>query len=250
MLKRNFNIIILYILLLAGGLWNQLGLFTTLMPKLSSSFIISISIFSIFLVYKTFKFQNKKLNLIIYLFVFITSIYIEYIGVSTSLLFGHYKYQSTIQPQINNIPIAIGFAWISTMLSSLGILIFIYNKLKNLFSNNYLSTLINTKFNNKSKFIKFIFLLILAILNGILMTLFDYIMELAAIKLNYWNWFDLNIPIYNYFCWFIFGTFFTFIFISNININELFFKNEIERINPQLHHIYFSQCLYFLMVIM
>lgn len=249
MIKHNFNTIILYILLFAGGLWNQLGLFTIVMPKLSSSFIISISIFSIFLAFKTFKYQNKKLSYITFLFVFITSIFIEYIGVRTSFLFGHYKYLSTIQPQINNVPIAIGFAWISTMLSSIGILIFIFNKLNKFLKVNTFFIMIYTKLNSKSTFTKFIFKFIFAILNGLLMTFFDYIMEPAAIKLNYWNWFDINIPFYNYFCWFIFGTFFTLIFIININLNELFIENVIDRKNSQLHHIYISQCLYFVMVI-
>ena len=112
MIKREFPIILLYILLFAGGIWVQLGFFQELLPKLSSFFIISISIFSIYLLTLINNIKNKYIYFFSLLFIFISSVYIEYIGVTTSLLFGKYSYTLTIQPQIKKVPIAIGFAWI------------------------------------------------------------------------------------------------------------------------------------------
>jgi putative membrane protein len=36
-----------------------------------------------------------------------------------------------------------------------------------------------------------------------LMTLLDVAIEPVAIRLNYWNWFENEVPFYNYCCWFV-----------------------------------------------
>ena len=80
------------------------------------------------------------------------------------------------------------------------------------------------------------------------MTFFDIIMEPAAVELNYWLWQDSIIPFYNYFCWFLFGSIFSFILLLNFKLD---FKDNIcqnENLS-NLKHIYLSQILYFIIVL-
>jgi len=51
------------------------------------------------------------------------------------------------------------------------------------------------------------------IINGaVLATLFDYIMEPAAVKLGFWTWNNGNVPMMNYFTWFLISIVIMFIF--------------------------------------
>lgn len=247
MIKREFPIILLYILLFAGGIWVQLGFFQELLPKLSSFFIISISIFSIYLLTLINNIKNKYIYFFSLLFIFITSVYIEYIGVTTSLLFGKYSYTLTIQPQIKKVPIAIGFAWISTIIASFGILNLILRN-QTFLNFKIIKSVVNIIPNNQYLNNYYFKLATLSILNGILMTFFDIIMEPAAVELNYWLWQDSIIPFYNYFCWFLFGSIFSFILLLNFKLD---FKDNIcqnENLS-NLKHIYLSQILYFIIVL-
>lgn len=152
--------------------------------------------------------QNISLKHYIFIgFVFISSILAEYVGVSSGILFGDYSYNVNFEPSVFGVPLAIGFAWISTFFGA------------NQFSN---------KFKN---------ILVYSLLVGTIMTLFDYLMEPAAINLNYWVWDSVNVPLKNYLTWF--GLSFIFAFISKV------FKLEFKSKN--LTHLMYAQALYFIM---
>lgn len=138
---------------------------------------------------------------------------IELIGVKTGIVFGTYKYGTVLQPQIFNTPIPIGFAWVSTLLASYGLALIILK-------------------NHKNHFIILLFV-------AFLMTLFDFLMEPAAIKLGYWQWNSGMVPLQNYISWFVFGFIFA-VFFSNL-------KLDLRKVKL-LKHIYFSQILYFIIV--
>jgi putative membrane protein len=72
------------------------------------------------------------------------------------------------------------------------------------------------------------------------MTLFDFFMEKAAVKLNYWTWESGTIPIQNYIAWFVLG----FVF-SILGLKLGLFKT---KITSKAVHLYIAQLIYFLMV--
>jgi putative membrane protein len=194
-----------YFFLITGGIWHITNLIPEIMNFLSAFMIMAISLISIIIYSK-----NKLNNYLILLLIFIVSFLAEYIGVKTGILFGEYNYSDVLLLQINNVPIAIGFAWISTLLTSFAIS-------QKLNANKY----------------------ILSIINAGLMTGLDFFLEPAAIKLNYWQWDTVSVPLFNYFTWFILSFIFSFISLKYIDRKE--------KIN-ELAHLYIAQIIYFILI--
>lgn len=119
------------------------------------------------------------------LIIFIGGFAVEYVGVHTGLLFGNYNYGASLGPKIEGIPIIIGINWYCIVLASASVV-------------HSLKTNI----------------IIQAILAGALSTALDYIIEPVAIKLDFWQWHDGIIPIWNYICWFGFASLFAFIYLK------------------------------------
>jgi len=117
--------------------------------------------------------KAKPLSFLVFLSIaFVIGIGVELIGVHTSYLFGSYYYGNSLGWKWYGVPLIIGLNWgILTVTSAAIIHRFQFNKH------------------------------IEAILSAILMVLFDYILEPVAIKLDYWNWTDGHIPVYNFICW-------------------------------------------------
>jgi putative membrane protein len=206
LIKENFQIILIYILLVAGGIWNYLGFFKELMPILSGPFLISIAIYSI---YKSYNRLNLK-SFIYLLCLFIVTFSIEYYGVKTGLIFGQYQYEPTLIPQLNGVPIAIGFAWILMVVTS--------------------NSIVNTIFPSSNTLLKALFI-------ALFMVIFDMIMEPAATNLLYWTWQNGIIPIQNFIAWFVIA-----FLISFISLKFSFLPKEK---NLALVHLYFAQIVYF-----
>lgn len=195
-----------YFFLITGGIWHITNLIPNIMNFLSAFMIIFIAIISMIIYAK-----NILKNYLILLFIFISSFIAEYFGVKTGILFGSYTYSDVLLLQINNVPVAIGFAWISTLLTSLSIT-------KRIKGNN---------------------IILVSIINASLMTAFDFFLEPAAIKLNYWQWTYVAVPIFNYVTWFVLSFIFSFITIRFIDKNENL---------SELTHLYFAQIIYFMMI--
>jgi putative membrane protein len=158
----------------------------------------------------------KKRSIIFYGWIaaiFIISIIIEIIGVETGAVFGVYQYGDVLTPFIGSVPMAIGFAWINILLPSLVMAKFLIHS--------------TTK---KSSYL-------IAILTGIFMVFFDFIMEPSAIVLGYWNWAGDSIPIQNYVVWFVLGTIFAF---TGVRLKILQIGTPLTLI-----HAYIAQLLYF-----
>jgi bisanhydrobacterioruberin hydratase len=120
-----------------------------------------------------------------FLIIFIGGFVVEYLGVHTGLLFGNYNYGAALGPKYEEIPLVIGVNWFCIVLASSALLYSI-------------------KFN----------LVLKAILAGALCTLMDFLIEPVAIKLDFWDWENGIIPIWNYICWFGFSSLFAFIYLS------------------------------------
>ena len=216
----------LYLVMVSGGVIQYLGIFQKEMGVLATFVIGAISIF-IYLEYYWYAgslglTRSKKRNQIkrfsIWLgLVFVISVVVENIGVLTGNIFGQYTYGPVLNPFIGHVPLAIGFAWINTLAPSMMISKFFIKRSDKLF--DWLS----------------------AVLVGILMVIFDIVLENAAIELTYWHWQNKSIPLQNYIAWFILG----FVFA------RIGFYLKIHRFNfPEIYqHIYLAQLGYFLLVI-
>lgn len=215
-LTDNKKEVVLYFLLFFGGLWHILGLFSTIMDATAQLMIILISIVTYTEYFTNSKVDKKKL-LSFSLIIILASFLLEMIGHDTGYIFGEYKYQQVLNLKIGGVPIAIGFAWLSTILASFALL-----------QRTKLYELISHK------------PILKAISIGIFMTVFDMFMEPAAVKLNYWTW-DIGIvPLQNYFAWFVFGSLFAYLGVKMKIFSYLAPRFAI--------HVYFAQLLYFIMV--
>lgn len=209
----------LYFFLFAGGLWHVLGVFQTLMRILATPLLIALSIIVFFVTLRILKDQKIKLLFLFWAtLVIIGSIAIEWLGVKTGKIFGHYIYGEALKPILLDVPIAIGFAWLCMLLTSTGVVQRILPK----FSNYHI--------------------LIQVISISLLMVLFDIVMEPAAVKLSYWTWLGGSIPVQNFIAWFVISLIFAL-----IGVRFSLFKEKLPAI---VFHAYFAQLIYFGIVIL
>ncbi len=206
----------LYFFFGAGGLWQLLGMFQALMKDMASLVLVILSVW-IAIEYCLCLDKAARTRFLLWaLFVLAGSIGIEWAGVETGQLFGPYTYGETLRPFIGPVPLAIGFAWLVTILSSAATV---------------------QKFFVKTARIKgWRNVLLIA---GV-MVVFDLLMEPAAMKLGYWVWKDYQIPVQNYVTWFLAGSLFVF-------VGQRFdvFQKKLPRIAM---HAYFAQAVYFVLV--
>jgi carotenoid biosynthesis protein len=178
------KLFVLYLLLLAGGMWNLLGFFTETMVLLAAPMIIGLGLW----VLVEFNLEQQKRGrdsdsgnrfLVWTLTIIISTFLIEAIGVHTGVIFGKYSYGDTLQPQLGSVPFAIGFAWFTMIMSSVAVVMEFEDVLRG----------------------KPVLLLSAAI--AIVMTGFDALMEPAAQALRYWQWEGGTIPAQNFVAWFV-----------------------------------------------
>ncbi len=212
--SNQIAIAMLYILLLAGGLWHVLGVFQTLMRILAAPLLIALSIIVFWVTIRTL--NKKKIRLLFLawaMLVIIGSFAIEWLGVKSGRIFGSYAYGETLQPILFDVPIAIAFAWLCMLLTSTALI-----------------QRILPKFSSYP-------LLIQTISISLLMVLFDIVMEPAAMKLGYWTWLGVSIPIQNFVAWFGISLFFAL-----IAARMCLFKTKLPAF---VFHAYFAQLIYF-----
>jgi putative membrane protein len=125
-------------------------------------------------------FQEKK-NRAFWIFAgvsFFTGFFVEVLGVQTGKIFGVYSYGEALGVKILGVPLTIGLNWLVLVLCT-----------------GYLTDVLPVP-----KLFK-------AILGGIFMVAFDYLMEPPAIALDFWRWESPEIPLQNYLAWFATGFF-------------------------------------------
>ncbi len=219
-MTNRWPILVLYIILTAGGLWHILGWFQTTMRVMASPLLIVLAGISIISVWSRIRseqqnHQQKGRRFLQWsLLVILGGFAVETIGVKTGWIFGDYVYGSTLVPNVFGVPVAIGFAWILITVSATAIAY----RLK-CFQRHALIGIVAA---------------------AMLMVLFDMFMEPAAVALNYWNWQGSDIPLSNYIAWFVLGG----IFIAIGNIRDVF----PEQMPWFLVHLYIAQLIYFLLI--
>jgi putative membrane protein len=217
--SQKIIVVALYFFLIAGGLWHILGVFQMLMRILASPLLIALSLIVFSVNYRILNDKKIKLLFLIWaILVIVGSFAIELLGVKTGNIFGPYAYGETLRPIMFGVPIAIGFAWLSMLLTSSAVVQRILPK----FSNFHF--------------------VIQAISISLLMVLFDIVMEPAAMKLDYWTWLGGSIPIKNFIAWFVIS-----LFWAIVGVRIGLFKEKLPAI---VFHAYFAQLIYFGMVIL
>lgn len=170
---------------------------------ISASILINIFLLMIFHT----PFNNK--HILFFVSVMLFAFIVEAIGVSTGALFGNYIYGKSFPLKLFETPVLIGANW---LILSYGAVSFIRT------------------FPRLRKF--------LPVLVGVLMTLFDFIMEPVAMKTGMWTWSFNTIPFSNYVMWFTVSVILAAAF-------ELF---KIKTENKIAYRIFFFQLIFFIVL--
>lgn len=134
--------------------------------------------------YKSFYKADSKFilwGIITYIITFL----LEVAGVKTGLVFGEYIYGNALGFRVLEVPLVIGFNWVLVILGAISI--------SKSFSDN---------------------IFIISVLAAILSVIFDYFLEPVAIKLDYWEWEAIAVPLQNYIAWFIITYIFSFVLLK------------------------------------
>lgn len=137
--------------------------------------------------------QKPELRWFIFFLVcFFTGMITEMIGVNTSFLFGNYQYGNILGFKILGVPLLIGLNWFVVVYSCIVIIEQLHAWLKKRNSING-QPILPKQLENIS-----------IIFDGALLaTFFDWVMEPIAVQLGFWHWSTTEIPMFNFFCWFI-----------------------------------------------
>jgi putative membrane protein len=130
---------------------------------------------------------------------------VELIGVNTQILFGFYKYGSSLGPLVFNTPIVIGLNWL--------VLVYCITALAGPVRETWYFPLIG----------------------AFAMVLFDWVMEPVAISTEMWSWVSGSIPVKNYIDWFLISG---FLFLM-MRILKVEIKNRIAGIMLLMQFIFF-----------
>jgi putative membrane protein len=161
------------------------GLIGILLPA-SRSFFLSLTpymlLFSFLIVFlEEGKWVTR--NILAILLIILFSFGIEYVGVNFGYLFGDYKYGIILGFKYYHVPVIIPLTWAMLSIAA--------RSLINLVTNQYV---------------------ISALLSAIVITAYDFLLELVAIRFGWWWWANGEIPVFNYVCWFIFSFIFQLLF--------------------------------------
>ncbi len=159
-------VIIYYTVGLAGLIIPRTrGLFQDLTP-----FSLLLSIFLLYLYHDRFGVRLWITSLLIFTLGFL----VEAAGVGTGVIFGDYTYGETLGPKLFHTPLMIGVNWLMLV---------------------YCSLYIAGRFIDTPYF--------RAIVAAVLMVVYDFALEPAAIYLDMWSWAGGAVPMQNYLAWLI-----------------------------------------------
>jgi bisanhydrobacterioruberin hydratase len=198
--------IIIYVYFSAGIVWHIIPATKDIVVPITFYGLLGFSILLLVKEIKDFSYGA----VLWFSFIVIATFVIEVIGVKTGLIFGNYTYGNVLGLKLLDVPIIIALNWGFVIL---GIYSFIANRIIH------------------SKLFKLIIISTLTLF-------FDFLLEPIAIKLEYWNWSETNVPLQNYAAWFIIAFIFSWIgMIFNLKI-----KAEL------ISHYILAQVIFFLIL--
>lgn len=188
-----FQTVVVLIFFVVGIVWHAWDLTYPIMVVLTP-YVLLIS--GIWAIYKSLKYKYVVAWMLI---AYIVTFFLEVLGSSAGLIFGPYYYGDVLGPKILDVPVVIGLNWVFIIFSLV------------LFSEWLVKDRFKLELNAKIEAI------LIALFTGAFATLFDFLMEPAAIGLNYWTWTltsdPMNIPIQNYIAWFLISFIFAITFL-------------------------------------
>ena len=187
-------------------LFHLIGMLGLSSYNLSSIFLDLVPLNLLLTFLYCYKFSPLHRHHMICGFIFTFGFLVEVVGVKTGLLFGEYSYGNPLGLKFLNVPLIIGINWLILAICSYSLI-------------SYFITCFFSK----------------VILTSIFMVLIDILIEPVAINLGFWSWDLIDIPIKNYFMWFI---------VSFI-INYALASSQI-KINPRMStYVITSQLVFF-----
>ena len=194
-LNDKFDLLLSSFLIIAFGggiLAHQIPTLIIFSQKITDPLLLFCNLSVLALVLR--KYKSSKL-FIWFVIGAILTFFIEVIGVSTGKIFGAYEYGNTLRWQWQSVPLVIGLNWMVLIMAALDIC---------------------KKWLNKTW---------TPIIAATMVVVFDWVMEPVAIHLDYWHWFGENIPLQNYFAWFIIALIFSVIYQKlKLNTNSMVLK--------------------------
>lgn len=182
-LKKNNTLKITISLALLFHVFGVIG-----MLSIFREWFVSMTSFTLFLMafllYISEERKDSALNTYIILSVF-TGILAEVIGVNFGFLFGDYSYSDRLGVSWMGVPLIIGVQWFVTTYAMANLVNFIISYIEK--EKPGLNFMVWQK----------------VVVAALLTTLFDIILEPAAVKLGYWQWYpDGSVPLFNYISWY------------------------------------------------
>lgn len=188
------------------------GLALFFMPFTHSLFIL-ITPYTLVLVALAIFLHHKEWNLVtiaVLAGIFMVSIVIEIIGVSTGKLFGEYAYGEGLGVKIAGVPIVIGLNWVFLTYASNGIV---------------------SKYTSKN--------ILIIVGAALLMVVYDILLEQAAPLMDMWVFSKNNPPVKNYVVWFLLA------FVFNAAIQ----KFKVNTHNRPARWLFFIQFGFFIVLV-
>lgn len=138
--------------------------------------VLNLTPIHLFVMFALFLWANSYFSIKLIkaiILIYLIGVLAEVLGVRYNIIFGNYYYGNSLGPQVLEVPLIIGFNWLTLSFATYGV-------------SSYL-------FKNKT---------VITVFASILMVLTDYIIEPMAGALDFWYWAGGNIPIQNYVGWF------------------------------------------------
>ncbi len=148
-----------------------IGLVTSL-----RAYILPLTVYNLLLTFICFLFGLNKIPLSRAFDIILVGFFglvVEYIGVHTNYLFGSYLYGSGLGTKLEGVPVIMAVNWVLLCFCSCAV---VWDVSKNN--------------------------VVRAILASGLMTGLDFLIEQVANGMGFWHWTNVNVPVYNYVCWF------------------------------------------------
>jgi len=128
--------------------------------------------------------EDKNLKYFVFIiFTFLFGFFIEVAGVKTGVIFGEYAYGPTLGLKLFDVPLLIGLNW--------ALLIYITGITSMRFSKN---------------------IWLQSFIGATLMVVLDLIIEPVAIRFDFWQWVESEIPLRNYLSWYLISFFLHIVF--------------------------------------
>ena len=155
--------------------FNMFGSILLFIDPLRQS-VLNLTPIHLFVMFALFLWANSYFSIKLIkaiIVIYLIGVLAEVLGVRYNMIFGNYYYGNSLGPKVLEVPLIIGFNWLTLSFATYGV-------------SSYL-------FKNKT---------VITVFASILMVLTDYIIEPMAGALDFWYWVGGNIPIQNYFGWF------------------------------------------------